>query len=328
MCSVKPAEPIHPHLLRRLGLDAGAHPRGQAHLSAASGLVCSGGRVYVVADDELHLGIFNSVVAPGELHRIVPGDLPDGMKARKKRKPDLECLLRWSAPAGGKSGGKSHGKSSGKSSGNTNGNTSGLLALGSGSRPNRERGWWIALRADGRPAGAAAPIDLGPLFGPLRAELGAVNIEGAALIGDHVLLLNRGVNGSGNAALRYRRTDVQGLIDGADADLKPIHIQHHDLGARAGVALGFTDGAALPDGGWLYSAAAEATDNSVDDGACAGSVVGRVDAAGRRVWQRPLAATIKVEGIDVQVSGADLMICMVTDADDPNVASGLYTARL
>ncbi len=321
---MKPAEPIRPQLLRRLGLDAGAHPRGQAHLSAASGLVCSGGRVYVVADDEHHLGIFDSLDAPGELHRIVPGDLPDGMKARKKRKPDLECLLRWAAPARGEPSSKARGKSSG----NTSGNTSGLLALGSGSRPNRERGWSIALRADGRPVGAAALIDFGPLFGPLRAALGALNIEGAVLIGEEVLLLNRGVNGSHNAALRYRREDLQRLVDGADVDLDPLHIEHHDLGALAGVPLGFTDGAALPDGGWLYSAVAEDTDNSVDDGAFKGSVIGRIDAAGRRVWQRPLAVTIKVEGVDVQVSGADLMICMVTDADDPKQASGLYTARV
>lgn len=313
---MKPAEPIHPRLLRRLGVDADEHPRGQAHLSAASGLVCSSGRVYVVADDEHHLGIFSSLDAAGELHRIVPGDLPEGIKARKKRKPDLECLLRWPGPVRDNGTGKSSGKASG------------LLALGSGSRPNRERGWWIALRADGRPAGAAAAIDFRPLYQPLRAELGVVNIEGAVLVGDEVLLLNRGVNGRGNATVRYRRKDLQRLIDGADAAISPIHIEHHDLGALAGVPLGFTDAAALPDGGWLYSAVAEVTDNSVDDGACAGSVIGRIDAAGRCIWQRPLADVIKVEGVDVHVSGADLTICLVTDADDPKQASGLYTARI
>ncbi len=308
---MKPAEKIRPRLLRRLGLDAGEHPRGQAHLSAASGLVCSGGRVYVVADDEHHLGIFDSLRAPGELHRIAPGDLPDGMKARKKRKPDLECLLQWPDATRGEAAGTS----------------SGLLALGSGSRPNRERGWWIALRADGRPAAAATAIDLGPLYRPLRAELGAINIEGAVLTGDELLLLNRGVNGGLNAAVRYRRQDVQRLIDGGDAELRPIQIHHHELGSLAGVPLGFTDGAALPSGGWLYSAVAEDTDNSVADGACTGSVIGCIDADGRRVWQRSLAEVFKVEGVDVQVSGAGLMVCMVTDADDPKQASGLYTAR-
>ena len=30
------------------------------HLSAASGLACAGSSIYVVADDELHLGVFSA----------------------------------------------------------------------------------------------------------------------------------------------------------------------------------------------------------------------------------------------------------------------------
>jgi len=36
-----PALPLHAELLRTLQVHAAAHPRGQAHLSATSGLVCA-----------------------------------------------------------------------------------------------------------------------------------------------------------------------------------------------------------------------------------------------------------------------------------------------
>jgi hypothetical protein len=45
--------------VRQLSLARGAHPRGRAFLSAASGLVRVQERLYVIADDELHLGVFD-----------------------------------------------------------------------------------------------------------------------------------------------------------------------------------------------------------------------------------------------------------------------------
>ena len=63
-------------LLRPLTVDPATHPRGQPHLSAASGLVCAQGRVHVVADDELHLGVFDDAHSPGRLLRLFDGALP------------------------------------------------------------------------------------------------------------------------------------------------------------------------------------------------------------------------------------------------------------
>ena len=50
-----------PRCLRSLSVDPRSHPRGQAHLSAASGLVQVAGQFYVVADDEHHLGQFDGM---------------------------------------------------------------------------------------------------------------------------------------------------------------------------------------------------------------------------------------------------------------------------
>jgi hypothetical protein len=54
-----------------------------------------------------------------------------------------------------------------------------------------------------------------------------------------------------------------------------------DLVHINGVPLCFTDGAALPGGSWVFSAAAEATDDSVADGHCHGSALGWVGTTGQ-----------------------------------------------
>ncbi len=59
-----------------------------------------------------------------------------------------------------------------------------------------------------------------------------------------------------------------------------FRLQPYDLGAIDGVPLGFTDAAPLPGGAVLFTAAAEATDNAYDDGACRGSAIGLLDARG------------------------------------------------
>ncbi len=121
---------LRPKRLRTLTVTG--HPRGQPHLSAASGLVCAHGRVYVMADDEHHLAVFRDRRSPGRLHRVFAGNLPHEMEARKKRKPDVETLfLLPSAKVGGDDA---------------------LIALGSGSRKNRQVGVAMALSARGKVA--------------------------------------------------------------------------------------------------------------------------------------------------------------------------------
>ncbi|MGZ9059094.1 MAG: DUF6929 family protein [Burkholderiaceae bacterium] len=89
------------------------------HLSAASGLVRVNNYLYVIADDEHHLGIFCSDdhQRAGRLIRLRRGTLPSVKTAHKRRKPDFEALLRLppltTYPHGA------------------------LFAMGSGSKPNR-----------------------------------------------------------------------------------------------------------------------------------------------------------------------------------------------
>ena len=91
--------------------------------------------------------------------------------------------------------------------------------------------------------------------------------------------------------------------------------------------LAFTDGAALLGGGFLFSAVAEATLNSVADGACLGSAIGHIGRHGALVALRRLARNAKVKGLALHLSGSVLQLAMVTDADDPTKPSELLLAR-
>jgi hypothetical protein len=288
---------IHP--LRALTVDPRKHPRRQPHLSAASGLVCLRGRAYVIADDELHLAVFSEHAKFGTLYQIAPGELPESTADRKKLKPDFETLFVL-PPAPGSTGTR-------------------LVALGSGSRENRHVGVVIQLDAAGDPLSDVHRFDLTPL----------INVEGAMVIGDEFVVLNRAVpEKSDNATARFRLRDLLAVIEGRGANRPPGAIEHYALGDIDGVPLGFTDAAALPDGGWLFTAVAEDTRDSYADGPCAGAAVGIVSARGVLQSLRHLQPNTKVEGIDVRVDSDGIGICMVTDADDPARSSWLLQARL
>jgi hypothetical protein len=314
--------PLSCERLRLLTLHAHEHPRGQPHLSAASGLVCAFGRVYVVADDEHHLGVFDDRRKPGELHRLLHGDLPRHAKKRKRRKADFETLVLLPAGTAGLAGER--------------GATSALLTLGSGSTAQRESAVLQPLDAAGHFAGPARAFSVAPLHAALRAQWGAVNIEGAVVRGEDLLLLNRGGSGERgtNAVARFRLRDVMAAASaGASAAMpsliEPISLHACTLGAVRGVGYGFTDATLLPDGTLLFTAVAEASNDSVADGECVGSALGQADANGELLWMRALQGAPKVEGIEAQVDAdGSITVCLVTDADDPAVPSSLLLARL
>jgi hypothetical protein len=298
---------LSPTFLRELHVPAAAHPRGQPHLSAASGLVRAGRWLYVVADDEHHIAAVDTEApsAPVELLRLLEGDLPAGKQERKRRKPDLECLALLPPHAG-----CAHGA---------------LLALGSGSTPLRERGFVLPLRDGGAYAGTPRVLNLSALYAPLRTQFADLNIEGAFVAGDALHLLQRANVGQAvNASLRYPLPQWLAWIQGS-AQVPVPAIQSLHLGDVDGVPLGLTDGCGLGDGSWLFSAVAEDTQDSYRDGACAAAAIGHVTVAGELTGLQLLAGGPKVEGIALSAAG-DLL--MVTDADDPAVASQLLTLTL
>src|SRR5215213_4215790 len=156
--------PLELRKLRELDVEEPSGRGRPAHLSAASGVVRRGDFVYVIGDDELHLGVFQlSSSAPGRLTRVLAGDLPDDHGERSSTKPDLEALTLLPPFEGHPYGA--------------------LLGLGSGSAPDRDRGFVCRLGADGAIADEPAELDLSPLYRQLREHVGELNVEGAATMG-------------------------------------------------------------------------------------------------------------------------------------------------
>jgi hypothetical protein len=309
---------LTPEYLRSLAIDPALHPRGQAHLSAASGLVRVQERFYVVADDEHHLGRFKAAVdAPVKLMRLFPGDLPKDEKQRKANKPDLETLTTLPAMAG-----YPHGA---------------LLALGSGSKPARERGVLLALDAKGRVGkeGCLPPrrIDLLGLYKGLRETIRLLNIEGCFVANGVLHLLQRGNQADARSAcVRLDWHHTQAWLRNEDNEMpRAVQVDTIDLGPTDpahGVALSITDACSLPGGAWAFSAVAENTKDSYHDGPCIASAIGIVNASNQVVQLHHLQGAPKVEGIAALVSGAQLVLTLVTDADDAAIASQLLQVTL
>jgi hypothetical protein len=297
--------------IRTLDLAVAPAPGRQPHLSAASGLVRVGGFLYVVADDELHLGVFGARGrAPGRLLRLFKGDLPDSKKKRKKRKPDLEALVTLP-----KSDAHQHGA---------------LLALGSGSERNRRMGALLHLDAQGAIRGKPQAVDLTALLAPLDDEFEGLNIEGAVAQGGTLSLFQRAnAKDADNAIVRFKLADVlKALRSGRTRALDIASIERLDLGRIDGVALGFTDAATLPGGDMIFTAVAEATDDSYADGCCVGAAVGLADKHGRLRWLRQLDRKAKVEGIAARAHGDFIRLLLVTDADDAEIPARLFAATI
>jgi hypothetical protein len=297
--------------LRDLTIGVAPAPGRAPHLSAASGLVRVGGFLYVVADDELHLGVFGARGrTPGRMLRLFKGALPDSMKARKKRKPDLEALVLLP-----KSDAHKHGA---------------LLALGSGSRRNRRMGALLDLDAAGAVRGKPQAVDLTALLAPLDDEFEGLNIEGAVAQGGTLSLFQRAnAKDADNAIVRFKLADVLKVLrSGRTRALDIASIVRLDLGRIDGIALGFTDAATLPGGDMIFTAVAEDTDNAYADGCCVGAAVGLADKHGRLRWLRKLDRKAKVEGIAARVDGDVIRLLLVTDADDAAVPAQLFSATI
>lgn len=298
--------------LRTLDL-ARAPARGRRrHLAAASGLASAGSQLYVVADDEHHLAVFDAGGRkPGELLRVRGGTLPSTKKARKHAKPDFESVVVLppfaTCPFGA------------------------LFVLGSGSKPNRREAVLLPLDPRGAIGGRARPVDLSPWFAALGRQFRVVNIEGAFVEGPFLALLQRGNKTEANDA-RIRialGATLDALARGrrlAAADI--VSITPFELGRIDGVPLCFTDGAALPGGAFVFTAVAEDTDDGVADGACTGAALGIVGADDRlrALWRFP--AGLKPEGVCVASAGPTLELLVCTDADDADLPALLLQVSI
>jgi uncharacterized protein DUF6929 len=278
-------------------------------ISAASGIVAFERQLCVIADDELFLALYDLRGRPERRIALFEGALPEEHAARKRAKPDLEamCLLPDRS----------------------------LLCLGSGSTPGRERGALVTL---GRET-SVRELDLAPLYTELRERIPELNIEGVAVHDDALWLAQRGNGAAGqnacielDLALAFDALAPSGAL--SRAALRAVHAI--ELPALAGSALGLTDLAPDPRG-LLFSAAAEASGNTYDDGECGGSVLGLLAWNGRTFELaacEEVAPRCKLEGVTALTPRAasratdPIELLVVADPDDRKQRAPLFAATL
>lgn len=265
----------------------------------------------MIADDEVSLGVFPLAGGPGRLRSALPGAMPRDPAQRKEAKPDLEALAHLPPHDGAEHGA--------------------LLALGSGSSARRRRGAYWPLEAGGALAGEPRAVELEGLYAALAERLPSLNVEGATVAGEALVLAQRGEGPEGVSALV--RLDLGAVLEalaagGALGGELPHEVREYDLGTVEEVKLAFSDVSALPDGRLVFSAVAEDAPDSHSDGPFVGAVVGVLDPGGAIVQARRLRPGAKVEGVRARPAGGGIDLLLVADPDDRAVPAPLFRARL
>jgi hypothetical protein len=311
-------------LLYRSGADASLDR--PAHVRAGSALAAfADGHLAVVQDDACFLAII--APATGEVHDV-PFPLHteraerqfDDVRGNKKQKLDLEAV--FVAPDGR------------------------LFALGSGSSPLRER---IVVVDRPTPATDARVTILhaSELYSQLRADRSfsgsELNVEGAVLVGQDLLLFQRG-NGAPalggaspllpiDATARLALAPLLAHLVGG-GPLPPLRdVRPWDLGTVDGHRLTFTDGALHPRGSIAFLACAEDSPDATRDGPVSAVMLGALDEAagtfelGAILDERGAPLLDKAEGLAFDPRDPRRAF-VVTDRDDPAAPSELLVLEL
>jgi hypothetical protein len=258
-----------------------------------------------MADDLHHLVRFPRQEAlVGRGFRIFSGEPPTDVAARKRVKPDAECLINLGQDK----------------------ERLALLAFPSGSRPNRTLASKVQIDLTDNLVGWRE-ISFSSLLGFLQQRVPDLNIEGGVVVDGKVSLFQRGNGKAGfNALIEFDVDVISGLLNGQfERETFNPRIVEIPLPKLGGVALTFTD-ACVHDGGVYFAAAAERGASTYDDGEVVGSAIGRLSDGPAILAQ---IDKVKIEGLAVAESEARaLTFLAVTDADDPDVPSELLSLRV
>jgi hypothetical protein len=286
-----------------------------AHVRAASGLAwlrAGAPRLVIAQDDTSFLAVLDQAGAVRDSvrldHQVEGRRVFESRLGNKRHKLDLEAVT--TLPNGA------------------------VLVVGSGSLPARER----VVICDGT---SARVVALPALYAALRAQRAfsgsELNVEGAAVLGDALVLGNRG-NGAPDAAGppvdALASLPLASLLAHVEGGPVPAieRVTSLALGEIGGVRLTLTDLCARR-GVLFFLASAEASPNAIDDGVVVGTAVGRIDGTSVRwvpiVDETGAPSTAKTEGLAwASPTGEGSRVLAVVDRDDPDAASELLTLEL
>jgi hypothetical protein len=231
-----------------------SHEQDLAGIASASAIELAGENLIIFGDDARSLYVLDRA---RQLAQVVPlpGISPGQSRLPKHEKPDIESALVYL------SAGETH-----------------VIALGSGSSGTARDGGFH-VRIDARHTIRIDELALGALYNNLRrapeiGPTGVLNIEGAAITDDHVILAQRAAGSSGNYLIRFERAAFISWLENNTpppaAEFFPV-----DLVNVGGVEAGLTGLAFSPVHRRLFfSAAVEDRNDPVQDGPVLGSFIG------------------------------------------------------
>lgn len=284
---------------------------------AASAIAPFGSGWLIAQDDATHAAWWRGdTVTPLRLFPPVEGhELFCDETGTKRLKPDLEAACAVDVAG-----------------------TPGVLLLGSGSLPNRTR---AALVSEDTATPRVRTADLAVVYDLVGRALGVPearrNLEGACVVGERLRWFQRGdrrrgvVDASVDVDLAALLATILGDADPTTVPVGDVRRYNLDVlddrsGDNGGVPLGITDAVALADGRVLVCAAAEDTDDPVEDGPVSAAALAVLSGEEVVAWTLLSAdargGIPKVEGLAILTESPERVeLLAVVDADDPTLAS-------
>jgi hypothetical protein len=225
-----------------------------AEIPSASAIEWVGANLIVFGDDARSLYVLNRHRQVAQVVPL-PGISPGEGRLPKHEKPDIEAAFAYSSL------GETH-----------------VIAFGSGSCGTARDGG-LHVRIDAQRPIRIDELALGALYNNLRqapeiGSRGVLNIEGAAITDDHVILAQRAAGRSGNCLIRFERA---AFISWLGTNTLPPAAEFFPVSLVSinGVEAGLT-GLAFSSvhRRLFFTAAVEDRDDPVQDGAVLGSFVG------------------------------------------------------
>lgn len=286
-------------------------------IPSASGVEVVDGIIYVIGDDSKSLFSLNHNLQIIQTLDLFESKYDSHERIPKKIKPDLECMT--------------HLKINGFEY---------LLVNGSGSKDGRDDGYLVKLPTKFNKKFFTQKVDFQPLFELLRTHEeivadGKLNLEASAYSESLFIFMNRANKKGNNAVLVFNTEEMQVFL-AENPDMLPFpEVFTYDLPSLSGVPCGFS-GACIVDDKLFFTASAEDTEDAVEDGDVAGSIVGWIainplgkmrGAASRTLSPIQASVTIteegepflgKVESITIYEKDSDTkyIAIAVTDSDD------------
>lgn len=263
---------------------------------SASGIEYLHEDLYVIGDNAPWLYKLNNAYELVDKYLLVNTGIDSGLVFSKKLKPDFEAIAKYNDQ---------------------------LLIFGSGSL-SPHRNTMVSFDPDNPSGSKEYSLDM--LYDHLISS-GIVskenlNIEGAAVLDNHLYLLNRG----NNLVLKYNLTAFLQHLEGEDSIPLPEYSSVR-LPAVNGVEAGLSGAAVIPGTHkLLFSASVEDTGNWVDDGEVLGSFIGILDLNNMEKQLEPECYPIKEdeELLKVKVESPVILnkkdkkidVLLVTDNDE------------